>query len=557
MQSTDVYTDSSCDSPTSLTITTSTSCTSSECTSAIIAGSTFYTATSCPSSIYKHTEDFYDDTDYLLVDIYSGTDCTTYVQSAAFTASGECEIAGTDGQSVIASLFSNGSAQLTYYLDGSCTLVGSTAVSISADDLTSHSCTNGRKYYSSKATGVGSSSTSSSSSTAGSSSSTSDSSSGLSGGAIAGIIVGVLFVVLLVGFLLYRKRKRVRRGNQGLVPPDFSQTSDLREAAYEAQASPAKPHRQTTVTTISDSDRRHSAKLWDDDVIVGARIPREKVTVVKLINRGGYGEVYVGSYHGKTVAVKMLLPETKKTMSQVNAFLSEVKLMASLDHPRIVSFIGVAWDQLIDICVVSEYMAGGDLKALLTEYDNDGHPVGFDCVKVKIALHVSIALTYLHSCAPPVIHRDLKSKNILLDEALDAKVTDFGISRERIDATMTGGIGTSFWMAPEVMMGERYDDKADMFSFGVVLSELDSHVMPYALSKSNSSTESSSSANPNKLPSAAILQMVAVGRLRVHFSEAGPQSMVDLGNACVSLDPNERPTAAEALYKLQQILKEF
>ncbi|KAL3664788.1 hypothetical protein V7S43_009968 [Phytophthora oleae] len=545
MQSTDVYTDSSCDSPASLTITSSISCTSSDCTSTTIAGSTYYTATSCPSSVYEHTEDFYGDTDYLLVDIYSGTDCTTYVESSAFTASGECGIAGTDGQSAIASLYSNGSAQLTYYLDGSCTLVGSTVYSISEDDLTSHTCSQGRKYYSSTATGVGSSATSSSAS--------SDSSSGLSGGAIAGIIAGGLFILVLVGLLIYRRRRRVRRGNQGQAPPDFSQTNDLSDA-YEAQASPAKPHRQTTVTTISDSDRRHSAKLWDDDIIVAARIPREKVTVVRLINRGGYGEVYIGSYHGKTVAVKMLLPETKKTMSQVNAFLSEVKLMASLDHPRIVSFIGVAWDQLIDICVVSEYMAGGDLKALLTEYENDGHPVGFDHVKVKIALHVSIALTYLHSCAPPVIHRDLKSKNILLDEALDAKVTDFGISRERIDATMTGGIGTSFWMAPEVMMGERYDDKADMFSFGVVLSELDSHVMPYALSKSNSSTESSSSAKPNKLPSAAILQMVAAGRLRVHFSEAGPQSMVDLGNACVSVDPNERPTAAEALYKLQQVL---
>ncbi|OWZ12061.1 TKL/DRK protein kinase [Phytophthora megakarya] len=475
---------------------------------------TYYTATSCPSSIYEHTADFYDDTSYLLVDIYSGTDCTTYVESAAFAASGDCEVAGTDGQSVIASLNSNGSAQLTYYLDGS--------------------------------------SSTSSASGSSSSTSTSDSSSGISGGAIAGIIVGALFVLAIVGVLIYRRKQR--RPNQGNSPPDFGQTTDLRDA-YHAQGSPAKRHRQTTTTSISDSDRHHQSttKLWDDDVIVGSRIPREKVKILKLLNRGGYGEVYIGSYHGKQVAVKMLLPETKKTMSQVNAFLSEVKLMASLDHPRIVSFIGVAWDQLIDICVISEYMAGGDLKALLTEYDQQGHPVGFDHNKVKIAFHVSIALTYLHSCAPPVIHRDLKSKNILLDESMNAKVTDFGISRERIDATMTGGIGTSFWMAPEVMMGERYDDKADMFSFGVVLSELDSHVMPYALSKSNSSTESSSD-KPNKLPNAAILQMVAAGRLRVHFSEAGPQSMIDLGLACVSLDPNERPTAAEALYKLQQIL---
>jgi len=323
------------------------------------------------------------------------------------------------------------------------------------------------------------------------------------------------------------------------------------EANYQNLASPAKARSNTTSTSKSDSHR--SVKLWEDDVIVGARLPREKVKLKKLINRGGYGEVYVGSYNGRQVAVKMLLPETKKTMSQVNAFLAEVKLSASLDHPQIVSFIGVAWDQLIDICVMSEFMAGGDLKALLTEYENQGHPVGFDHTKMKIAFHVSIALTYLHSCAPPVIHRDLKSKNILLDEAMNAKVTDFGISRERIDATMTGGIGTSFWMAPEVMMGERYDDKADMFSFGVVLSELDSHVMPYALSRGNTDSDTSSS-QPKKLPSAAILQMVAAGKLRVHFSEAGPLSMAELGLACVSLDPTQRPTAAEALYKLQQIL---
>ncbi|EEY53027.1 protein kinase [Phytophthora infestans T30-4] len=118
-------------------------------------------------------------------------------------------------------------------------------------------------------------------------------------------------------------------------------------------------------------------------------------------------------------------------------------------------------------------MYGGDLRGLLTSYHNRHHPVGFDCDKVKIALHVAHALTYLHSLSPVVIHRDLKSRNILLTADLDAKLTDFGISRERVDQTMTAGVGTSLWMAPEVLMGERYDDKADIFSFGVVLSELD------------------------------------------------------------------------------------
>ncbi|KAG6945944.1 hypothetical protein JG687_00017004, partial [Phytophthora cactorum] len=242
--STEVYSDSSCESPVTLTIISSASCLSSDCASTTIAGSTYYTETSCPSSIYSHAADVYDNTEYLLVDFYSGTDCTTYVESVAFATSGECQIAGTDGQSVVATLYSNGSAQLTYYLDGTCTLSASASYSITEDDLTSHSCSSGRKYYSSS-DGSATNGVSSSSST---SSSSSDGSSGIGSGAIAGIIVGVLFAL----------------------------TNDLRDAAYEAQVSPAKPHRQTTITTASDFDRRHSAKLWDDDVIVAARIPREK-----------------------------------------------------------------------------------------------------------------------------------------------------------------------------------------------------------------------------------------------------------------------------------------
>ncbi|KAG6953804.1 hypothetical protein JG688_00012639 [Phytophthora aleatoria] len=71
------------------------------------------------------------------------------------------------------------------------------------------------------------------------------------------------------------------------------------------------------------------------------------------------------------------------------------------------------------------------------------------------------------------------SRNILLTESLDAKLTDFGASRIRSDATMTAGVGSSLWMAPEVMMGKRYGEKADVFSLGVVISEQDTHELPY------------------------------------------------------------------------------
>uniref|UniRef100_H3GXX8 Protein kinase domain-containing protein n=1 Tax=Phytophthora ramorum TaxID=164328 RepID=H3GXX8_PHYRM len=140
-----------------------------------------------------------------------------------------------------------------------------------------------------------------------------------------------------------------------------------------------------------------------------------------------------------------------------------------MDHPHIVAFAGVAWDSLTDLCVVLEFLDGGELRTLLNKYETENYPIGFDKHKATIALQVCQALTYLHSLRPSVIHRDLKSRNILLDSNMEAKLSDFGISRERLDRTMTAGVGTSLWMAPEVMLGERYDDKADMFSFGVAL----------------------------------------------------------------------------------------
>ncbi|ETK87695.1 TKL protein kinase [Phytophthora nicotianae CJ01A1] len=222
-----------------------------------------------------------------------------------------------------------------------------------------------------------------------------------------------------------------------------------------------------------------------------------------------------------------------------------------LDHPRVVHFVGIAWDSLSDLCIVLEYMEGGDLRALLASYEAQGHDVGFDHTKVTIALHVAHALTYLHSLDPPVLHRDLKSKNVLLTSDLQAKITDFGISRERADKTMTAGVGTSLWMVPEVMMGERYDDKADMFSFGVMLSELDLHTLPYSHAKHNLSSSG------HKMPDTTILQRVALGKIRVEFSPGALDSMVALANSCVALDPKYRPTAAEALYHLQTVLREL
>ncbi|KAL3666069.1 hypothetical protein V7S43_008860 [Phytophthora oleae] len=346
------------------------------------------------------------------------------------------------------------------------------------------------------------------------------SSSGISIGVIIGIAVGCVVIIACVLLVCCRRRQE----------KDSTQHQDTTTMQYTEVTSPRGK-------TIS----RGQTGLWDDDIITAKRISRDEIQIRDLISRGGFGEVYAGVFHNQPVAVKMLLPANRAEIKNVNEFLAEAKMAAVMDHPRITSLVGVAWNALSDLCVVFEYMDGGDLRTLLNKYERSGHPVGIDVQKATIAMHVCHALTYLHSLMPYVIHRDLKSRNVLLSRNMEANLTDFGISRERLDATMTAGVGTSLWMAPEVMMGERYDDKADIFSLGVVLSELDVHTVPYANVKQTMSD-------------AVLLHQIVVGKVHVAFSQYSPQEFWELGHACTSVDPRDRPTAAEALYRLQVIL---
>ncbi|KAG6620329.1 TKL protein kinase [Phytophthora cinnamomi] len=403
----------------------------------------------------------------------------------------------------------------------------------------------------------------------------------LSTGALIAIVAGCVVVLLL--FICccccMRKRRKAKRQRElqaavaaAMVNTPKANDSHAIDVPYEQErqhntgstytGSTAHPNRNGTVASMYGGDQysstgpshrsggRHSSGLWDDPVIVAARIPVDRVERGELLSRGGFGEVYRGRYRDQTVAVKTLLPSTRKDMNHIEAFLSEIKLMATMEHPQIVQFIGVAWESLSELYAVSEFMEGGDLRSLLIKYYENDHPKGFDPAKIKMALQVAHALTYLHSLDPLVLHRDLKSRNILLTDTLDAKITDFGASRERSDKTMTAGVGTSFWMAPEVVMGESYGEKADVFSFGVVLSELDTHELPYSHAKENSETG-------RPLPDAAVLQLVLMGRLQVQFSDVGPVEMKQLAQQCLLMEPEDRPTAAEVLYRLHTISKAY
>ena len=147
--------------------------------------------------------------------------------------------------------------------------------------------------------------------------------------------------------------------------------------------------------------------------------------------------------------------------------------MESLRHPNVVMFMG-ACTKFPNLAIVLEYCAN---KSLWSVLQNEKIPLNWEDKK-RLSLEIARGINYLHCSPTPVIHRDLKSLNILIDESYRAKIGDFGWTRLKGEK-MTKKIGTFQWMAPEVITGDKYTEKADVFSFGIILWEIASRQPPY------------------------------------------------------------------------------
>lgn len=299
-------------------------------------------------------------------------------------------------------------------------------------------------------------------------------------------------------------------------------------------------------------------RLVDDPNLAGKRIPYEQLQLDQHLSKGAFGEVWLATLQQRFVAVKRIRQDKRLKYHDLDEFSSEIQLTASLEHRHLVRFIGVAWMSPETLCMATEYMANGDLQSYLHAHaDTLG---GFwTAEKTGIAVGVARALAYLHSLTPePLIHRDVKAKNVLLDETLAPRLMDFGVSRRRrVDLTMTAGVGTPFWTAPEIVEGVRYSESSDIYSFGAMLTELETCKLPYhdhhsrqelqydPSTASLSTTPGSNASVPTSLRPFLILNLVMNGSLRPSFSNTCPEWLQELGTACVHPDPEKRPTAAQ------------
>ncbi|KAF8084053.1 hypothetical protein N665_0736s0013 [Sinapis alba] len=192
----------------------------------------------------------------------------------------------------------------------------------------------------------------------------------------------------------------------------------------------------------------------------------------RALGEGGFGVVYHGCANGtEQVAVKLL---SQSSSQGYKHFKAEVELLMRVHHINLVSLVGYC-DEGDHLALIYQYMPNGDLKQHLSG-KHGGVVLSWE-TRLKIALNAALGLEYLHTgCKPPMVHRDIKCTNILLDESFQAKLADFGLSRsfptgpETYVSTVVAG--TPGYLDPEYYHTNRLTEKSDVYSFGIVLLEI-------------------------------------------------------------------------------------
>ncbi|CAH2037009.1 unnamed protein product [Thlaspi arvense] len=228
----------------------------------------------------------------------------------------------------------------------------------------------------------------------------------------------------------------------------------------------------------SDPSSKSSDVEKAEELLVGVRLfsyeELEEATnnfdPSKELGDGGFGTVYYGKLKdGRSVAVKRLFDNNFKRAEQ---FRNEVEILTGLRHPNLVALFGCSSKQSRDLLLVYEYVANGTLADHL--HGQQANPSSLPwSTRLKVAVETACALKYLH--ASKIIHRDVKSNNILLDQNFNVKVADFGLSRLfPMDRThvSTAPQGTPGYVDPDYHLCYQLSNKSDVYSFAVVLMEL-------------------------------------------------------------------------------------
>ncbi|XP_068660974.1 uncharacterized protein [Aristolochia californica] len=312
-----------------------------------------------------------------------------------------------------------------------------------------------------------------------------------------------------------------------------------RPANNDASGSWSSSFNVNSTSSVSSCGSTNSSAIHKLDLETDSldyEILWEDLTIGDQIGQGSCGTVYHGLWYGSDVAVKVF---SKQEYSEevILSFRQEVSLMKRLRHPNVLLFMGAVTSPQ-RLCIVTEFLPRGSLFRLLQR-----NTTRLDWRRrVHMALDVARGMNYLHHCNPPIIHRDLKSSNLLVDKNWTVKVGDFGLSRLKRETYLTTktGKGTPQWMAPEVLRNEPSDEKSDIYSFGVILWELVTETIPW-----------------ENLNSMQVIGAVGFMNQRLEIpSDMDPQ-WASVIQSCWHSDPHCRPTFQELLEKFKDLQRQY
>lgn len=267
---------------------------------------------------------------------------------------------------------------------------------------------------------------------------------------------------------------------------------------------------------------------------------------VDLLGKGNSSTVYLGTLKNQEVAIKVLRLENQK--KEIEDFKKEMEIMSTIRSPYIVHFLGATMSP--KPCIVLEYCPNGSLFHYL---QNSKNRVDWKMIMQWI-FQITKGINTLHLWKPQVVHRDLKTLNLLLDVNNKVKVCDFGLSRfissQHDQGTLIKMRGTLAYVAPEIYFGKAFTTKSDVYSFGIVLWEIINRII------SGKHSRPYGEYNFIRHDFQIIIQ-AATKDIRPVLPESTPQILRDLYLNCVRSEPEKRPTCMEILTVLEDIKKEY
>ncbi|XP_059063477.1 calcium/calmodulin-regulated receptor-like kinase 1 isoform X1 [Cryptomeria japonica] len=365
-----------------------------------------------------------------------------------------------------------------------------------------------------------------------------------------GVIVGVLLAVFSLLFIRFRrKHAQVHRSSSDqrgvTIPIRFNGVDSsviLSDSTIGHESPPAARH--------------NGLSLWWEghtkNMVASAsgilRYPYkdlQKATqnFTTVIGQGAFGPVYKATMpSGEIVAVKSLSTDSKQGEQE---FQTEVSLLGRLHHRNLVNLLGYCVDKGHRM-LIYVYMSNGSLAHHL--YNEHVEPLSWD-LRVYIAQDISRGIEYLHDGAvPPVVHRDIKSPNILLDRSMRARVADFGLSKEeKFDGRSSGLKGTFGYVDPEYVSSKNYTKNSDVYSFGILLFELIAARNPQQGLMDYINLAAISADGK------AGWEEIVDARLNGKYNIEEVRSVAAIAYKCVQKNPRKRPTMRDIAQDLSRI----